>query len=283
MRNLAATINTSAAFAAFHATSKPSWQIPPLVDKHDGVGSMAAGIVIGYETKPKTYKGKPVISEITGKPVMVYRIYVAINMGPQGCEARVIEGSVVMMREIGDAVREATKGARDIPLPGDWIRQTIKAHGEYNGYETAEWSWSVSAQAISVDDFAALLESDNPMADTNMRIMCDSYGSVRDVDAPRGEYKDIAAAMATAYELSTPIAKKTTPEAIAAERQHCIDAHPASASSPDTTAAADPAASPYAAKPVEYNTYDPTAIASAADHDETFRPRDEWASVMYGD
>ena len=277
MRNLAATINTSAAFAAFHATSKPSWQIPPLVDKHADVGTKAQGIVVGYETKPKTYKGKPVISEITGKPVMVYRIYVAVDKA-----ARVIEGSVVMMREIGDAVRAATNGARDIPLPGDIIEQMMTGHGEYNGHQTAEWSWSVSAQAISVDDFAARLESDNPMADTNMRIMCDSYGSVREVDAPRGEYKDIAEAMATAYELSTPIAKKTTPEAIAAERQHCIDAHPASASSSDT-ATAGPAASPYAAKPIEYHTYDPTAITPAADHDETFRPRDEWASVMYGD
>lgn len=277
MRNLAATINTSAAFAAFHATSKPSWQIPPLVDKHADVGTKAQGTVIGYETKPKTYKGKPVISEITGKPVMVYRIYVAVNN-----TAHVIEGSVVMMREIGDAVRAATNGARDIPLPGDIITQTMTGHGEYNGYKTAEWSWSVSAQAISVDDFAALLESDNPMADTDMRIMCDSYGSVREVEAPRGEYKDIAEAMATAYELSMPLAKATTAASIAAERQRCIDAHPASASSPDTTAA-DPAASPYAAKPVEYNTYDPTAIAPTADRAETFRPRDEWASVMYGD
>ena len=276
MRNLAATINTSAAFAAFHATSKPSWQIPPLVDKHADVGTKAQGTVIGYETKPKTYKGKPVISEITGKPVMVYRIYVAVNNNT----AHVIEGSVVMMREIGDAVREATNGARDIPLPGDIIEQMMTGHGAYNGHQTAEWSWSVSAQAISVDDIAMLLESDNPMADTNMRIMCDSYGSVREVDAPRGEYKDIAEAMATAYELSVPLAKVTTAASIAAARQHCIDAHPVSASSPDT---ADPAASPYAAKPVEYNTYDPAAIAPAAGHDETFRPRDEWASVMYGD
>lgn len=275
MRNLAATINTSAAFAAFHATSKPSWQIPPLVDKHADVGTKAQGTVIGYETKPKTYKGKPVISEITGKPIMVYRIYVAVNN-----TAHVIEGSVVMMREIGDAVRAATNGSRDIPLPGDVITQTMTGHGEYNGHQTAEWSWSVSAQAISVEDFASLLEGDNPMADTDMRIMCDSYGSVREVDAPRGEYKDIAEAMATAYELSLPIAKKTTAASIAAERQRCIDAHPASASSPDT---ADPAASPYASEPVEYNTYDPTTIAPGADRDETFRPRDEWASVMYGD
>ena len=278
MRNLAATFNTSSAFNAFHAATKPSWQIPPLVDKHADVGTKAHGIVIGYETKPKTYKGKSVISDITGKPVMVYRIYVAADKA-----AHVIEGSVVMMREIGDAVRAATNGARDIPLPGDVIEQTMTGHGEYNGYKTAEWSWSVSAVAISVEDFAALLESDNPMADDGMRAMCDSYGSVREVEAPRGEYKDIAEAMATAYELSMPRAKATTLGAIAAKRKHCIDAHPASASSSDASAAADPAASPYASEPVEYNTYDPTAIAPAADRDETFRPRDGWASVMYGD
>ena len=282
MRNLAATLNTSSAFQAFHSATKPSWQIPPLVDKHDGVGSMAAGIVIGYETREKTYKGKPVISEITGKPIMVYRIYVAINMGPQGCEARVIEGSVVMMREIGDAVREATKGARDIPLPGDWIRQTIKAHGEYNGYKTAEWSWSVSAQAISVDDFAALLESDNPMADTNMRIMCDSYGSVREVDAPRGEYKDIAEAMATAYELSTPIAKKTTPEAIAADaerkRKIAMQAHPASFAADGDDMNTDTAQTESNGDAPD--TYDPTTMIAPAGPQTKF---EQWATVVYGD
>lgn len=272
MRNLAATINTSSAFKAFHAATKPSWQIPPLVDKHADVGTKAQGIVIGYETKPKTYKGKPVISDITGKPIMVYRIYVAV-----GKAAHVIEGSVVMMREIGDAVRAATNGARDIPLPGDIIEQTIKAHGEYNGYKTAEWSWSVTTQAISVDDFAMLLDGDNPMADTDMRIMCDSYGSVREVDAPRGEYKDIAEAMATAYELSVWGSKKTTAASIAAERQHCINAHPASASSP---AAADPAASPYASEPVEYDTYDPTTmVAPVGPQTKT----EKWATVVYGD